>query len=145
MVINANTKTPTTILMVAFVEAKYGKISQISRRKTEISFLNTRRAIPHRPQFAPVLRPIALATLHCKTGYAWLLNQNLMGSADCEPTFGLVPGRPRHVYLQGGPSSPPELGPFLSRGEWCWRGGAARWVVALSAQASGGRVSLLAL
>jgi len=41
-----------------------------------------------------------------------------MGSADCEPTFGLVPGRPRHVYLQGGLSSPPELGPFLLSGRY---------------------------
>jgi hypothetical protein len=53
MVINANTKTATKVLMVSIVEAKYGKISQISRRKTEVSFLNTRRAIPDRPQLAP--------------------------------------------------------------------------------------------
>jgi hypothetical protein len=46
------------------------------------------------------------------------LRQNLMGSADCEPTFGLVPGRPRHVYLQGGLSSPPELGPLLLGGRY---------------------------
>jgi hypothetical protein len=48
----------------------------------------------------------------------WGLKQNLMGAADCEPTFGLVPGRPRRVYLQGGLSLPPELGPFLSSGRY---------------------------
>jgi hypothetical protein len=41
-----------------------------------------------------------------------------MGSADCEPTFRLVPGRPRHVYIQGGLSLPPELGPFLLTGRY---------------------------
>jgi len=33
MVINANTKTPTKVLMISFVDAKYGRIGQISRRK----------------------------------------------------------------------------------------------------------------
>ena len=33
MVINANTKTPTKVLLVSFVGAKYGGISQITRRK----------------------------------------------------------------------------------------------------------------
>jgi hypothetical protein len=47
---------------------------------------------------------------------SWLLKLNLMVSADCDPTFGLVRGRPRHVCLQGGLSSPPELGPFLFSG-----------------------------
>jgi hypothetical protein len=37
-----------------------------------------------------------------------------MGSADCEPRLRLVPGRPRHVYLQGGLSSPPRAGAVSS-------------------------------
>src|SRR3981189_360388 len=45
------------------------------------------------------------------------LKQNLMGSADREPTFGLVPGRPRHVYLQGRPQlAPPSWGRFFLEG-----------------------------
>jgi hypothetical protein len=40
----------------------------------------------------------------------------LMGSADCEPTLRPMPGRFRHVYLQGGLSSAPELRPFLCDG-----------------------------
>src|SRR3982074_1301317 len=71
------------------------------------------------------------------------LKQNLMGSADCEPTFGLVPGRPRHVYLQGRPQLPPELGRFYLGGNGSWRGGAARWVVVYQPKPSGGWLSLL--
>ena len=54
-----------------------------------------------------------------------------MGSADCEPTFGFVPGRPRHVYLQGRPQlAPPSWGRFFLGGNGSFgEGGAARWVV----------------
>jgi hypothetical protein len=93
MVINANTKTATKVLMVSFVGAKYGRISQISRRKTGISFLNTRRApsrgtrtirddksrmdrggvqFPIGLSSARALGPFRLATRHFKTGCAWL-------------------------------------------------------------------------
>jgi hypothetical protein len=45
MVINANAKTATKVLMVSFVEVKYGRISQISRRKNG-SFISEYGAHP---------------------------------------------------------------------------------------------------
>src|ERR1700737_1331016 len=41
-----------------------------------------------------------------------------MGSADCEPTFGLVPGRPRTSTSKAASARPPELGPFLLDGRY---------------------------
>src|SRR3979490_3455205 len=63
------------------------------------------------------------------------LKQNLVGSADCEPTFGLVPGRPRHVYPQGRPQLAPRAGAVFSRREWEVGAGALRggwWSIRLS-------------
>jgi len=44
MVISANTKTATKVLMVWFVGAKYGKIGQTSRRKNGSFISEYRRA-----------------------------------------------------------------------------------------------------
>jgi len=93
MVINANTKTATKVLMVSFVEAKYGRISQLSRRKNG-SFISehparTLRGEPEQsvminPGWSaearnsvsasarPALAPFRLDTRHFKTGCAWL-------------------------------------------------------------------------
>jgi hypothetical protein len=86
--------------MVRFIEANYGKISQISRRKNG-SFISE---YPARTLRNCQRRAIS------RGATPGFLKQNLMGSANCEATFGLVPGRPRHVYLQGGLSSPPRAG-----------------------------------
>jgi hypothetical protein len=39
-----------------------------------------------------------------------VIKQNLMASADCEPTSGIVPGRPPAHSKQDGPSSSPRAG-----------------------------------
>src|ERR1700688_2770130 len=60
-----------------------------------------------------------------RAGAAWLLNQNLMGSADCEPTLWLVSDSSLPAPLNFGPSSP-WLGPFLL-GMAVGEGTSARW------------------
>jgi len=97
------------------------------------------------PQLAPRAGAVSFGHSPFQDRLRLALKQNLMGSADCEPTFGLVPGRPRHVYLQGRPQLAPRAGAVfflggngkLARGRCAVGGGSI-------SQVSGGWLSLLA-